>query len=164
VAQIQPARSSVTLERVFASTVDEVWELWTTPAGVEAWWGPDGFEVKVRVMDLKPGGLMTYVMTATGPDQVDFMKKAGMPLATEARLTFTEVDPPRRLAYQHVADFIPGVEPYAVGIQVDLDPTPAGVRMRLTIDAMHDAEWTDRMVQGWENELDKLAKLLDGGV
>jgi uncharacterized protein YndB with AHSA1/START domain len=164
VSQAQPARRSVILERVFDATIEDAWEMWTTPAGVEAWWGPDGFEVKVRSMDLKPGGQMTYVMTAIAADQVDFMKKAGMPQATEARLTFAEVDPPRRLAYSHLADFIPGVEPYTVGMQVDLDPTPEGVRMRLTIDAMHDAAWTDRMVQGWENELDKLAALLAGSV
>jgi uncharacterized protein YndB with AHSA1/START domain len=155
-----PARSSITLERWFASTVEEVWELWTTDEGVEAWWGPDGFTVKVGTIDLRPGGEMTYVMTATAPDQVDFMRKAGMPTATSARLTFTEVDPPRRLAYNHRADFIPGVEPYMVATQVDLEVTPGGVHMSLTIEAMHDAEWTDRMVQGWENELDKLATLL----
>jgi len=160
VAQARPARSIVTLERFFDATVDEVWELWTTGDGVEAWWGPDGFDVKVRTLDLRPSGEMTYVMTATAPDQVDFMQKAGMPLATEARLTFTEVDPPRRLAYNHLADFIPGVEPYLVATQVDLDDTGSGVRMALTIEAMHNQEWTDRALKGWENELENLAKLL----
>lgn len=155
-------RSLVTLERTFDATVDEVWELWTTRDGVEAWWGPDGFDVKVHTMDLRPGGEMTYVMTATAPDQVNFMKTAGMPIATEARLTFTEVDPPRRLAYNHLADFIPGVEPYLVAIQVDLAVTDGGVQMALTIEAMHDHDWTDRSIKGWENELDKLARLLAG--
>ena len=162
-AHARPARSSVTLERFFDATIDEVWELWTTGAGIEAWWGPDGFDVKVRSLDLRPGGEMTYVMTATAPDQVDFMKKAGMPRATEARLTFTEVAPPRRLAYNHLADFIPGVKPYLVSTQVDLDDTGSGVRMALTIEAMHDREWTDRALRGWENELDNLARLLAKG-
>ena len=162
-AQARPARSSVTLERLFDATIDEVWELWTTAEGVEAWWGPDGFDVKVRTLDLRPGGEMTYVMTATAPDQVNFMKKAGMPLATEARLTFTEVDPPRRLTYSHLADFIPGVEPYRVATQVDLDATGKGVRMALTLEAMHDQEWTNRALRGWEDELDKLARILANG-
>ena len=137
--------------------------MWTTAEGVEAWWGPDGFDVKVRTLDLRPGGEMTYVMTATAPDQVNFMRKAGMPVATEARLTFTDVDPPRRLTYNHLADFIPGVEPYLVAIQVDLDAMDSGVRMALTLEAMHDQEWTDRALMGWENELDKLARLLAKG-
>jgi hypothetical protein len=32
--------------------------------------------------------------------------------------------------------------------------------MLLTLDAMHDEYWTKMAVMGWENELDKLAKLL----
>jgi uncharacterized protein YndB with AHSA1/START domain len=162
-AQAQPVRSTITLERFFDATADEVWELWTTVDGVEAWWGPDGFEVKVREMDLRPGGEMTYVMIATAPDQVDFMRKAGMPLATEAHLTFSEVDPPLRLAYDHRVDFVPGVERYLVATEVDIEAAGNGVRMTLTIQAMHDAEWTQRMVSGWENELDKLAKVISAG-
>ena len=50
-------------------------------------------------------------MTATAPAQIEFITKAGLPLTTEARLTYTEVVPQRRLAYVHVADFIPGVKP-----------------------------------------------------
>jgi uncharacterized protein YndB with AHSA1/START domain len=160
VAQIQPARRRVTLERSFEANIQEVWALWTTPDGVESWWGPDGFDVKVRTMDLRQGGEMTYVMTATAPDQVDFMKKAGMPVATESRLTFTEVAPPRRLSYNQLADFIPGIEPYLVETQVELEATGDRVRMTLTIEAMHDEQWTDMAVKGWENELDNLAHVL----
>jgi uncharacterized protein YndB with AHSA1/START domain len=160
VAQIQPARRRVTLERSFEANIQEVWALWTTPDGVESWWGPDGFDVKVRTMDLRQGGEMTYVMTATAPDQVDFMKKAGMPVATESRLTFTEVAPPRRLSYNQLADFIPGIEPYLVETQVELEATGGRVRMTLTIEAMHDEQWTDMAVKGWENELDNLAHVL----
>ena len=68
--------------------------------------------------------------------------------------------PRRRLAYDHLADFIPGVEPYAVATLVELHPGPQGVRMVLTFDAMHDAQWTQRAVMGWESELGKLAKVL----
>lgn len=162
--QTHPARGSVTLERFFEATLDQVWDLWTTREGVEAWWGPDGFSVKVRSLDLRPGGDLTYVMTATAPDQVDFMRRAGLALATEARLEFTEVDPPRRLAYNHVADFVPGIAPYLVAMQVDLSAIGDRVRMALTIAAMHDHEWTDRAIMGWESQLDKLARiLLEGG-
>ena len=148
------------LERFFTATVQEVWALWTTPEGIESWWGPDGFDVEVRAIDLRPGGELAYVMTATAADQVDFMKKAGMPLATEARLTFTEVDPLRRLSYKHRADFIPGVEPYLVVTEVEIEAVGRRVRMALSIEAMHDEDWTDRAVNGWEDQLDKLAAVL----
>ena len=46
--------------------------------------------------------------------------------------------PNRRLAYRHDVDFVPGVATYAVDTVVELVETPAGVRMVLRFDAMHD--------------------------
>ncbi len=154
------SRRRITLERVYDADLQDVWDLWTTKEGIESWWGPGGFAVTVRTLDLRPGGLLLYAMTAIDPPQVEFMKKAGMPLTTEARITFTEVVPTRRLAYVHLADFIPGVEPYDVATVVELAPTPQGIRMTLTFDAMHSDEWTQRAVMGWESELGKLAALV----
>jgi uncharacterized protein YndB with AHSA1/START domain len=151
----------ITFERFYRADIRDVWDLWTTKEGIESWWGPGGFAVTVHQLDLQPGGTLLYAMTAIDPPQVAFMKKAGMPLTTEARITFTEVTPRRRLAYIHLADFIPGVEPYDVATVVDLEATPDGVRMTLTIDPMHDDEWTDRAVMGWEGELGKLAAVLE---
>ena len=159
-SQTQPARRKVRIERTFDAALEEVWELWTTRDGIESWWGPDGFEVKVRKLDLRPGGELLYDMTAIAPDQIDFMKKAGMPLTTPSSITYTEVVPLKRLAFTQLADFIPNVKPYRVAMTVDFDAAPAGVRMLLTLDAMHDEYWTKMAVMGWENELDKLAKLL----
>ena len=135
--------------------------MWTTKDGIESWWGPGGFAVTVRTLDLRPGGQLLYAMTAIDPPQVEFMKSAGMPLTTEAQITFTEVVAPRRLAYVHLADFIPGVEPYDVATVVELESTPQGVRMVLTFDAMHSDEWTQRATMGWESELGKLAAIVD---
>ena len=151
----------MSLERTFNAPIEDVWELWTTAEGIESWWGPDGFAVKVRKLDLHPGGELLYAMTATAPDQVEFIKKAGMPLTHESRIIFTEITPPHRLAYTQIADFIPGVEPYDVATTVELEETPQGVRMVLTFDAMHDEHWTNLAVMGRENELAKLAKLLE---
>lgn len=154
------SRRTVTFERTFDASVEEVWDLWTTKAGIESWWGPDGFVVKVQKLDLRPGGELLYTMTAIAPDQMAFLRNAGMPLATQTRARYTEVDPPRRLAYSTSSDFIPDVTPYDVMTVVDLRPSAEGVRMILTIDAMHDERWTQLAVMGWENELDKLALVI----
>ena len=153
-------RRTVTLERTFDASIEEVWDLWTTKEGLESWWGPDGFVVKVHELDLRPGGELLYTQTAIGKDQIDFMKNAGMPLSSEIRVTYVYVDPPRRLAYSTVADFIPGVEPYDSGTVVELQATSSGVRMVLTQDTMHDEHWTQLAVMGWEMELGKLARVL----
>ena len=102
-------RPKLSLERTFEASLDEVWEMWTTKEGIESWWGPEGFSVAVSDLDLRPGGHLAYTMSATAPEQMEYMVKAGMPLTTEHRLTFTEIDPPRRLAYRDIVDFIPDV-------------------------------------------------------
>jgi uncharacterized protein YndB with AHSA1/START domain len=148
----------ITMERTYAASVDDVWALWTTPAGIESWWGPEGFAVRVRSLDLRRGGQLRYAMTATAPAQVEFITKAGLPLTTEAQLTYTEVVPKRRLAYVHLADFVPGVKPYDVATVVELEAGPKSVRMSLTFDAMHDEHWTRMAEMGWESQLGKFAQ------
>jgi len=151
----------IRIERIYHASANEVWDLWTTSKGIESWWAPDGFRVEVRKLDLRPGGELIYAMTAIAPEQVEFMKRAGMPLTTESRKTFTELVPPKRIAYRSLADFIPGVKPYEFMTGVDLQQSADGVRAVMTVDAMHDDEWTQRLVMGRENELDNLAKVID---
>ena len=153
-------RGKFTLERVYEAAILDVWNLWTTKAGIESWWGPEGFTVTVHKLDLRAGGELLYAMTATGPDQIKFMKSAGMPLTTEARVTYTEVSPMRRLAYTHLVDFVPGVEAYDVATIVEWFVERNRVRMVVHLDAMHSEEWTQRAISGWESQLSKADKLL----
>jgi hypothetical protein len=99
-------------------------------------------------------------MTATAPEQVAFMKRAGMPISTECRVTYTEVSPPRRLAYKTLTDFVPGVTPYEVATVVELQATTDGVKLTITFDAMYDDLWTERARAGHESQMRKLDGLL----
>jgi uncharacterized protein YndB with AHSA1/START domain len=148
------------MERIWLASLEDVWELWTTKEGIESWWGPEGFSVKVHALDLRAGGDMRYAMTAVDPAQVSFMKQAGMPLTTEAKLTYTEIVPGKRIAYTHRADFIPGVEPYDLGNKVEFFAQGEKVRMVLTLDPMHSDEWTRRAVMGMESQLGKFARVI----
>ncbi|HEV2475503.1 MAG TPA: SRPBCC domain-containing protein [Candidatus Dormibacteraeota bacterium] len=153
-------RPRLTLERTFKASPEEVWDLWTTRDGMEAWMGPEGFKVTVEALDLRPGGQLVYAMTAVGPDQVEYMAKAGMPLVSVQHVRFVEVDPPRRLVHRDVADFIPGVKPYEVETILELNEVEGGTRLVLTFDAMHDEHWTEMSRLGREGELRKLGELL----
>jgi uncharacterized protein YndB with AHSA1/START domain len=154
------ARAQFSIERTYAASIDEAWALWTTKAGIESWWGPEGFDVTVTSLDLRPGSDLVYLMTATAPEQVSFMQRAGMPLSTECRVTYTEVSPPGRLAYKTLADFVPGVTPYEVATVVELRATADGVKLTITFDAMHDDLWTERARAGHESQMRKLDALL----
>jgi uncharacterized protein YndB with AHSA1/START domain len=151
----------VRLERSYAASIEDVWELWTTKEGIESWWGPDGFSVTVQKLELAPGGELLYAMTAVQPETVAYMKRANMPVTTNSRIVFSEVEPPRRLVYRHSVDFVPGVPPYDTGTVLELQTVDDRVLLVLTIDAMHDEEWTQRAVMGWESELGKLGKVLE---
>jgi uncharacterized protein YndB with AHSA1/START domain len=151
-----------TLERTYPATAAEIWERWTTPAGIESWWAPDGFAVEVRALDLRPGGELTYAMTATAPEQIEFMNNAGMPLTTVSRKTFTELAEPTRIAYTSLIDFVPGHEPYAHRTAIDLKATAdgQGTRVTMVVEALHDDVWTERLLAGRAMELDHLAAVL----
>ncbi|HMF42802.1 MAG TPA: SRPBCC domain-containing protein [Polyangia bacterium] len=153
-------RRTIRIERTFDAPIEDVWELWTTAEGMESWWGPDGFRVKVRKLELRVGGALHYDMIATGPEQVAYMKQAGMPLAQPCRAFYTEVTPARRLAFTCIVDFVPGVEVYEAATVVELTARGPKTELVLTLEAMHDEQWTKMAVMGWEQELGKLAAAL----
>jgi uncharacterized protein YndB with AHSA1/START domain len=153
------ARAQFSIHRTYSASIDEAWALWTTKSGIESWWGPEGFEVAVTSLDLRAGGELVYRMTAIAPEQVAFMKRSSMPLTTECRVAYVEVSPPSRLIYKTSTDFLPGIEPYEVATVVELIPTPDGVQMTITFDAMHDDVWTERARAGHESQLRKLDAL-----
>ena len=117
-------------------------------------------EVTVKELDLSVGGAMVYAMTATGPEQVAFMHQAGMPLSSEVSITYTEVEPGKRISWSTLTDFIPDIEPYDVNTTVEFEPDGDKVRMLVTFDAMHDDVWTERSRRGEEMQLQKLDALL----
>jgi uncharacterized protein YndB with AHSA1/START domain len=157
----KPTRK-ITIERTYQASLQDLWDLWTTNDGIESWWGPGGFTTRVLELDLRVGGKLHYEMTATGAEQVTFMTNAGMPLTIEGRINYTEVVPLKRLGYTHLADFIPGVEPYDVATLVEFHSLGQQARMVLTFDAMHNDEWTQRSIMGQESQLAKLENVIGG--
>jgi uncharacterized protein YndB with AHSA1/START domain len=156
----QPSPDAARLERAYNAPAELIWELWTTAAGIEEWWAPDGFENQVSELELTPGGRLVYTMTATASQQVEFMKNAGMPLSTESRKTFTEVSRPTRLAYLSLIDFVPDHEPYEHLTVVDITPAGDRTAVVMLVDPMHDETWTQRILAGRNNELDNLERAI----
>ncbi len=155
------AKPKITIERTFKASLYDMWDLWTTKRGIESWWGPEGFATTVRKLDVREGGELEYVMRATERAQIEFLEVAGMPTTSILRGRYTEVAPRTRLAYEQLADFIPGVEPYDVATRVAFHPVAGGIRMVVTLDTMHDAHWTKMMEMGWNSQLERLAKALE---
>jgi len=149
------------IERTYPTSAEEVWQLWTTREGIESWWAPDGFTVQVEKLELEPGGELVYTMTASAPEQIEFMRNAGMPLTTRSHKRFTDVTPTTRLAYSSLVDFVPDVPAYEFDTTVDLEPSDDSVSVTMTVEPMHDQVWTERLLAGRINELDNLARVIE---
>ena len=149
--------TGIAIERLFKAPPDKVWRMWTTREGLETWWGPTGFASTVKRLDLRVGGGFDIVMRATAADVVAYLEGHGIPLESHARGSYTEVDPPRRLAWRSHVDFVPGVTPYEIKASMDLRPLADGTtEMTFRSDRMHDAMWTRNAEAGWTQQIDHL--------
>jgi uncharacterized protein YndB with AHSA1/START domain len=161
IVESTPNENAARLERSYDAPAELVWELLTTAAGLDEWFAPDGFETRVSELDLRPGGLLRYTMTATGADQVAFMRDTGNPLSMEVRKTFTEVTPLTRLAYQSLIDFVPGHKPYEHLTTIDIQPAGDRTNVVMTLDPLHDETWTRQHRAHRGDELSKLAAAIE---
>jgi len=159
-AALAPCGERVTLERRYRARLACVWVLWTSPAGLESWWGPRGFRTRVEHLDLRPGGDWRYALAARTPAAARLMRAAGLPPTLRMRATYTEVLRPRRLRYTQRIDFVPGVRPYESAVLLELHATGDEVLMAVTLDALHDALWLQRARHAWEDQLARLARRL----
>lgn len=154
---IDPIASSLVIERTYAATLNELWELWTTKDGFESWWGPQEFRAHVYTIEPLQGGALHYDMIANTPGSVAAMEGMGAPTTQRCRGTFSEFRPHERLVLTQEIDFLPGVAPYDSTIAVDFFAAAQGrARMVVTLSHMHDAATTGMQQEGFLSQLAKL--------
>lgn len=107
----------IVAERLFDAPRELVFRLWTEQEHIHRWWGPRGFTTTTQRMEVKAGGVWRFCMH--GPDGRDY----------ENKITYLEVDPPRRLVYKHGGD--KEVEPVNFRVSVSFDDV--GGRTKLTM-------------------------------
>jgi uncharacterized protein YndB with AHSA1/START domain len=149
-------KQQLVIERTYRAAVTELWKLWTTKEGFESWWGPDGFRADVHVIEPRLGGTLHYSMVADSAEMIAAMQQMGRPVSHESRARFTVFQPHDRLALTHVVDFVPGVQPYDSTMAVQFVPDGDRVRMIVTLDPMHDEEFTRMSSVGFTSQLSKL--------
>ncbi len=149
-------QAAVVVERTYRASVEELWALWTTRAGFESWWGPEGFRVEVHALEATAGGALAYDMIADSPEAIAAMKSMGQPLSQGVRGHFTEFRPHERLTLVQVIDFVPGREPYDSMIEVAFHAADDRARMVVTVHPHIDPHWTRMSVEGFNSQLKKL--------
>jgi uncharacterized protein YndB with AHSA1/START domain len=151
-------QAAVVIERSYRAGVEELWALWTTKAGFESWWGPEGFRVEVHALEARPGGALEYDMIADSPEAIAAMKNMGQPLSHATRGRYAEFRPHERLSVVHVIDFVAGQEPYETTIEVAFSTAGDQARMVVTLHPHLDPHWTKMSVMGFSSQLTKLDK------
>jgi uncharacterized protein YndB with AHSA1/START domain len=158
----EATQANVVFERTYRASVEALWALWTTKAGFESWWGPEGFRVEVHRLEPREGGALAYDMIADSADAIAAMKRMGQPLSHRTRGRFAEFRPFGRLTLVHVIDFIAGSEPYESTIEVDFHAAGEGARMVVTVHPHRDPFWTRMSTEGFRSQLTKLDRRFGG--
>ena len=150
VAAIPESLRQLRLVREFDAPRALVWKMWTDPAHVAAWWGPEHFTTPVVRMDVRPGGAIHMVMRA--PDGADF--------PFDGR--FVDLDEPERLVMRTWINLPDGGVWFEVEQTVRFEEVDGRTRLQLdavVIEAGEDALGPlSGMKAGWTGSLDKLER------
>ena len=68
-----------------------VWDVWTKPEHIKEWWGPDGFTLTHKSMEVKPGMVWDFILHGMGQDFDNIIE-------------YIEVVKPSLLSYKHVGN------------------------------------------------------------
>ena len=84
----EPGSHAIEIVREFDAPRDFVFAVWTDPALVPAWWGPEGITTIVDRMEPRKGGSWRYVQRGPGGEEYAFNGVYHDVVAPE-RVTFT---------------------------------------------------------------------------
>ena len=88
-AKSAPADREIVITRIINAPQELVFEAFTEVRHLSRWWGPEGFTTTTRSFEFRVGGEWDFVMH--GPDGTDYQEW----------ITWTEIDPPARIAMLH---------------------------------------------------------------
>jgi uncharacterized protein YndB with AHSA1/START domain len=142
---------TLTMERAYAAPAARVFEAFTSEEVMRRWWhaGRDWETPEARA-DLRVGGEVRVVMR--NPDEDARYGGGGV---------YTEIDPPRRLAFTWVWDD----DPDATRQLIEIDFVEAGgvTTVRFTHSGLWNAEAVASHEDGWGVAFDNLARELEEG-
>lgn len=147
-------RDTADREIVFTRLLDAprelVFKVWTEPAHIAQWWGPNGFTNTVHEMEVKPGGVWRFMMH--GPDGTDYPNC----------IFYHEVTPPSRLVYSHGGHSEPFEPEFHVVASFDVEGDKTRLTMRLLFNSVEACNKVKEFgaVEGGQQTLERLAAYL----
>jgi uncharacterized protein YndB with AHSA1/START domain len=108
-----PLDREIVLTRVIDATREDVFDAWTDPEQLAAWFGPNGLTIETHEIDIREGGVWRFDMVGEGG------------LRYDNRMTFLRIDRPRLIEVDHGSD---------------KDDDPGKFRMLVTFDVQTDGK------------------------
>jgi uncharacterized protein YndB with AHSA1/START domain len=149
----RPSDREVTFSRLLDAPRELVWEIWTDPKHLHAWFGPTGFTTTTHEFAFVPGGVWRFIMH--GPDGTDYPN----------RIVFREIHPPSRLVYENGWD-LPGAPlDFTVVVTFEAVGSRTGLSIHFTFAdarALRTAVERYGVLEGGVQTLDRIAGYLEG--
>ena len=137
------------IERTFQAPVERVFDAWTSEEVMRRWWHAEReWETSEAEVDLRVGGAVRVVMR--DPDGDVEYGGGG---------TYTEVDPPRRLAFTWLWD--DDETRTRMLIEIDFEQADGATRVVLTHSNLLDEEIVRSHRDGWTGAMDSLELALE---
>jgi uncharacterized protein YndB with AHSA1/START domain len=160
ISQLFRKKKEITFERSYTAPIGDVWEAWTSPELLRQWWGPEKTTIPECEVDPRVGGRIYIVMEAGE----GMGKYQGTRWPLEG--TFTQVEQPRRLAYE-ARSWTEGEQDTSTiehvnELELAGDGDTTVVRLRITITGIGSGAKMAAfgMKWGYKAQLDKLEALL----
>jgi uncharacterized protein YndB with AHSA1/START domain len=135
------------LERTFHAPAQRVFDAWTSEEVMRRWWHAEhDWETTEAQVDLRPGGTVRVVMR--NPHDGAEYGGGG---------TYTEIDPPTRVAFTWIWDNDPDRETL---IELDFEETDGTTTVRMTHANLPDEDSVRSHEDGWSKALDNLGRAL----
>lgn len=135
------------IERTYQAPAQAVFDAWTSEEVMRRWFhGEHAWETPTAEVDLRLGGAVRVVMR--DPDKDAEYGGGGR---------YTEIDPPRRLAFTWTWDD----EGRETLIELDFEEVEGATTVRLTHTGLRDEESVRSHEGGWSNCLDNLGQALE---
>lgn len=155
------ARDAVVIERSFDAPAHVIWQMWTEPEYLKAWYGPDGVTIAAAKMDVRVGGIRLIGMEMETPGGLMQMWFTGeyREVVADRRLVYTEsisdgdgnIVPPSDMG-------LPEGHPTTTEVTVELHPEGDRTRMVMTHAGISE---DSPGAGGWTMAFAKLAAYVD---
>jgi uncharacterized protein YndB with AHSA1/START domain len=132
-----PLDREIVLSRVIDAPRNVVYAAWADPEQIQSWFGPAGFAIETKEIDIRPDGTWRFDMIA--PDGTRYGN----------RMVFLRLEAPERIEIEHGADE---------------DNDPGRFRMLVTFDAQCDGKTVLTLRQMHPSKEQRDAKMAFGAV